>query len=966
MPKPKEYIIDEKYPFIRINEEYEFEKTDDLKVKVSYIATGETATVKVSMDNVNYNYWAHSDYNIETLTDRYKSRIAIWLDESNIWYPKKDESIKFENLRCGATYKLNIGYMLVDGTYITDAIYIQTWKLNIILTEIHSRHVICELSSNYPGRYEWWSDQDSTKRTTQNGLTKINISEFVDHRDFITIYARILGMDDTRSAEEKIYIPLLYENSEINISGTSIIIKPKINTEYTDNEISWAVSIEEENIYNEYKLSQNVAFISNLKPATHYELKVIIKYKSPEQGILSDYEDVYLYKITTYGAHVIDEIDKKINSFKLQLAETIAECYQAIDVFNINPFYHKNYNVFVVKKDDNGNYDTSNHTGKVIIDQNDETVEVLNLEYNTEYRVYIYLDEVKNFINYNNDTFIYYDIHTLDIVKCGEFECNVTAKSCTITPIIEAWNGSSELYIKTKFYCEELNDIQAIDTILFKNDIHNIFIDTLKSGYKYQITFEAYDNYRNEISINPLEITTYGVHVEFEDEWIHTKYVDYIRFRFIEGMKSATVKQRAGLASSCRWWISSDPNDSESIIFGPYDLNLSIENPFDYLMGKKEYIFLPNKTYYMYTMINGITLNGINDSIICYPFTTKNCISNINYSTNISGTTINLHLDYIEPKIKDYEYNLNIKLYDSNNIEIANADISSLQDILFTKLINGGKYRIAITGYDSEDNTTSNYITINGDNIFYVETYKLLFSNLESSTRAIRWTTASNLPLPEDSKIESIIQYNDNDFKDNWLYNYKIDINKQTTLDKINHDTTVDIALRVNNIVDENGNLDIILYSKGIRTRKLSVEIKDATFDANNAKLKYDIYSNSTKINKDPIVLSNIRVLKDKSYAWEYENEDSEKIQAIEVNDTTINFTDLKLDTTYNFIIAATDEYNTVFSDSYINNTVPHVVYIYNRIKQMYEKAIPYLFHNGRFVKTSIYIYHNNKWHETY
>ena len=429
-------------------------------------------------------------------------------------------------------------------------------------------------------------------------------------------------------------------------------------------------------------------------------------------------------------------------------------------------------------------------------------------------------------------------------------------------------------------------------------------------------------------------------------------------------MKSSTIKQRAGLSSSCRWWISSDPDDSESIIFGPYDISLSLENPLEIVIGKKDTIFLPNRTYYIYTMIDGIRLDGLNDSVICYPFKTKNCINDINYNTSISGTTISVSFDWVEPTIESYEYSINVKLYDnSDDTMLADVSINSLQDILFTKLINGKNYRLAITAYDSENNTSSDYININGGNIFDLTTYKLLFTNIESTTRSVKWVTQSNLPLPEDSKIESIIQYNDNNFNDSWESNNTISINKQTTLDKITHDTTVDIALRVNNILDENGNPDVISYSKGIRTRKLSVSIIDATFDADNAILNYEMYSNSSKI---PLPSGNNRALKDKSYAWEYENDDSEKIIATNADNSTVKFSNLKLDTTYNFIIAATDGYNIVFSDSYINNTVPHVIYIYNRNKQQYDKVIPYVFHNGRFVKTSIYIYHNNKWHETY
>ena len=966
MPKPKECIMDDSHPFIKINEEYVFESTNDLKVKISYTATGESTTVKVSTNSVSYNYWAHSDYNIETLTDNYKSRIAIWLDESNIWYPKNDETTKFENLQCGGTYKLNIGYMLSDGTYITDSIYIQTWKFNIILTEIHSRYIVCELSSNYPGKYEWWSDQDSTHRITEDGLTKVNISEFIHHRNFITMYGQVLDMDDTRDMEEKIYVPLLYVNSEIDISGTSLSIKPNIDTDYVGNEIIWAVNIESLDIYKEYTLDDAIVCINGLEASKRYKLDIIIKYKSPEEGVLSDYTDTYEYYITTYGAHVIEELDKNINSFTLQLAETVGECYHPVEVFNNNSFTHKIYKAFVVKKSPNGTYDTSQYAGRVIIDQENETLQAINLERNTDYRIYIYLDDVKNFINHNDDTFIYYDIRTLDTVRCGEFEASITAKSCTITPNIERWNGSNKLYIKTEFYCEELNDIQIVNTELSLNNIYNIFIDTLKSGYNYKVTFEAYDDYNNEITINPLEITTYGLHIELEDDWIHTRYVDYIKFKFIEGMKSATEAQRMGLASSCRWWVSSDPNDSESIIFGPYDITLSVQNPFNYLMGKQESIFLPDKTYYIYTMINGISLNGINDSIVCYPIKMKNSIRNITYSSRVSGTTVAVNLDWEESNSKKYECNVRVDVYDDNIGIMATTIIQHPQELVFTKLTNGKKYRIVITGYDSENNTTSDYITINGNNIFYVETYKLLFSQVETSTRAIKWVTTSNIPLPSDSKIEYIIQQNNGIFADNWNQDDNVKINKISILDKVPHDTTVNIALRVDNIVDEDGNPDVISYSKGIRTRKLSIEVLDSILDGDKAKLYYSIYSNSTKINKDPITMSSVKVLPEESYASYFEGLSSyDTIYADNVTDEYVEFSNLLLDKKYFFTLTATDGHNLVFS-YYTNNTPKHVIHIYDSTKHKYVRAIPYIFHNGRFVKSNAYIYHNNKWRETY
>ena len=959
-------------------DEYIFEKNNEIALRMRYFCTGTTIVLGLSQYEASQKiFYASSDFRLEDNSNKYRNKVAIWFDESNIQYvdPSINEKVRFENFEPGKVYQMFIGYINENNEYIRDSVYVETWGIKISLVKNGSMYVTCNLTSNYFGEFEFWSDQDSNKRSlsTLDYNESINFKERLHEREYITIYAQVKDMPDTLCEIPKIYIPFLFKGFRSEVSGSTAKILPLIECTSTIG-LKWIIG------YNNKIYSGNIndyAKIDNLNMGQWHELTCNIIYTNTEDSGL-DYNDAIDFKIKTYGINIVSIKEININYASIELeqtkAELIIEDNDNLDLLVDTNFSDKEYGALVYKliNEESNEYDTSVSLGEY--ETSDNNLYISNLEPVTSYRLYAYLINVRSCIDNKNDAITYVDFTTQDVVHCDLPEITVTGSTCKVLPVIKEWNYSLKLIYS--FNIRNANGIgyQSERIVINSTDdnIESTLVTNLHPGQSYYVQFEAKDNYGNIIVMPNVSIKTYGINASVPTNSIHSTFVDNFVFTYVNGMKNFRDMQLPIKKDSCRYYLTSAEDIMEYIIY-PKKIPFTNDSDSCYQeFDNTEYKLKPNTEYILWTYIDSIKdYNGELDTLNKFIFRTAQCAKNIRHAESFTGTTISVYIDWDEPsqlKERNYITNIYAEIYDSNNLFIDRKVIHEPDEIKFINLDNGKKYTIVIYGNDSEGNSTSDYMTFKDNNPseFEVITYQLKFTQLETSTRALRFKVDLNYPLPENNKIEYAL-FQDNEEIISWDEHKTVDIDQLRQYPNLKQDSSIELCVRLNNIFDENGDLDVITYTNNLRTKIFSIEILDSETDINSALLTWQAYSNDYPISRDFITNFKIRPIIEECRAWK----DAEVIHVeyypaeYTKDENKLLFDNLHHDAGYKFVIAITDGYNTITSKPFTKKTTSSVIRIYDSLNNKWIKAVPFIYHNNRFIKSECYLYTKNHWRLT-
>ena len=190
-------------------------------------------------------------------------------------------------------------------------------------------------------------------------------------------------------------------------------------------------------------------------------------------------------------------------------------------------------------------------------------VTVSGLQPNTGYRLYVYLTDCFDF-NGDYDAVGYVDFTTSPAAEAGTFQARVTGKTVTITPRISRWNGSNSLRYTARVRKTSAsgNVVASREGSCNRSYTPSLTIAGLSNGTKYVVTFEAKDECNNAVSIEPIEIVTYGLKLT-----LGTPYSRSIRNNvmvYIDGEKSAGSSQDSSRGSVVKYYILKNSTRSAS------------------------------------------------------------------------------------------------------------------------------------------------------------------------------------------------------------------------------------------------------------------------------------------------------------------------------------------------------------------------------------------------------------------
>ena len=661
-------------------------------------------------------------------------------------------------------------------------------------------------------------------------------------------------------------------------------------------------------------------------------------------------------------------------------------------------------------------------TGETTINTSTSVVTTRYLEPFTSYRLYGYLHSYrqggttyycKDFVG-DFDAVCYIDFTTLQTAVAGQFKAKVTGKTVTVTPVISRWNGSEKITITATLRVGTATGsvvaTKAVAITAWQNK--DIVFTGLKNGTKYVVVFTAHDSgvvmteggvtQYNDIPIDPIEVVTYGITLTAGE--VHSRYIKENTIHYIDGENASNVSQDMSRAGAVKWMVQDlEAGVGLSTVIPATTINCRRINPNKFDTTAKA--LQPNHKYLLIAYIDGVIYEGSNDTMVSVAFTTLKAAYNLSLLTCATGTTIGVIPSWTESNSPGNTTTVTVTLQYPNGRLVKQTSTIRGAEIWFTGLQRGQEYPIYVTAADEEGSTTNDYITYaSGFTGSGTETtYKLSFneSGCQISTRSIRFTITCNRTRPTNkwnsitaspaSAAASIMYYihqpslGDNGNYINYSTGTRINAGTQIQYTNLVHNTEVEIGFKIHNMYDQNNLYDTEEVFK-IKTKLLTLQYVSHEAHVHSLIVNWQCRVEGENYDKDPIsntaiVFVNhgytIETTEDKEIYHHY----GEFAYRADTDGNTVvttgsgsyaskkwTYTGLESGRIYVCCATVTDGRNTVSNwamGKYNIKTLNNMVRIWDPHKGIWRRAIPYIYHNRRWLDCSTtHIYHNGKWWE--
>ena len=518
------------------------------------------------------------------------------------------------------------------------------------------------------------------------------------------------------------------------------------------------------------------------------------------------------YDCMTYGCSISAfKIGKNYFDGRLyQVKGAMAESYHLMVEGD-----EKSYSVYCRTR--NGSSIGDTNVGNVTISGTD--VYISGLEPSTNYRVFVYLNDCKDFHD-SPDANNYLDFTTEAKAVAGAFNARVTGKTVTVVPYFIRWNNSDYVnWTVTAHKGAPDGPVAGTGSVTKQanaSTMPSAWIGGLENGTKYYLTFTATDDGNNDIPIENIEIITYGVTLQ-----VGTTYTRMVKdniIKYTEGERASAIAQDSSRGSAVKYIIATMDGD---VIIDSTTVNCRRTNPniFD---TYPIYALTPNTDYRFIAYIDGISAystdpaenNGeeveiINDTIVNDTFKTKYVASNLQVVTDATGTTISVTPTWIASNSPNNTLTCQMGIFaDGVLLETKETTVSGTA-IWFTGLQRGKEHTIGYYGQDNEGNTVENFITYaDGYNGSTTETtYKLFFENISKSTRSVQFDCHSNRGLPAGRVIQYEI-VEDLAIRMDWTGSMNDFATSKYIL--FRHNTPFSVRVRIEGMRDQDGNFDTV------------------------------------------------------------------------------------------------------------------------------------------------------------
>lgn len=890
---------------------------DSIEITFRHTETGTTCSIPVTIISSLSHWQASSDWkkddaNYTTLDNK----VAIWTERSNIQYVGTGESAVFSNLIPGRGYEFKYGYLLDDGRYITGSFFVKTVQVKLQLTLIGTLEVFATMSCNYEYDLEYWSDQNPEHQIVEN-TTGADITQAIQSLHYMTIYAQVKDMPDTRTEIPKIFIPYKYDGMLVNLSGTTAILQPNL-IGMVDN-VGYTISIDGRSFYRKYGTPVTV---NELEPGTIYPISITITYEDPYDSALNHSETLSEY-IRTYGVKLV--ATKTTNTARVNVAQTIGA--YGPDQNNLIVLDKKQYKVSMICIIDDEE-ETDVFIGKV------DEYPFSNLLYDTSYRFNIELLECNDFSN-NPDATASIEFRTLKAVETGMFTASVSGQSVTITPIIRDWNESSSLTITTTITKDgEQDPVQTLTQTINNGNIAEINITNLEYGCGYGISFYGTDNFGNNIPIEPLHIKTYGLVVSVSVDDIHSTYMSYST-EYVDGQDADGHSQY----------------DRSNEIYGY--LTLHDESlPIMYLStasGMTQKVLIPNTEYDLHMFIRSIS-----DLHVISTFRTKTPAHAVRYDETHTGTTITLNTVYESDDIKNYILTTECELTDLDGDFHSQYEFTD--NITITGLIQGHKYKLSFHATDTDGNGSNNYIILD-DISKEILLFDLWFEDIQTTSRCVKFRVVTNQTLPVGKKLFVTVDQNER------LTDMLLDGPGIAEVHDLVQSAKVDLRAHITNMANEHAENDALVEDT-TKTKQLTVEIVDILKTRpDKITVEWVGLCNGEKTIVDPICNEPYDVDIDNCYTYDPETKTKSYQASIGNRPNTVVFINAAAYFRCGMSVTITDGYNKATCPITYSMTEDPTVMI--SLDNVWHKAVVYISKNNEFHKAIPYISKNNSWQMT-
>ena len=923
--------------------------------------TGETATVYASIISNDNSFWAHSDYN-EELNGEYKNKIAFWLDKSNIRYAITEERVTFDNLHPGETYCLHYGYMMANGDYISDKVYITPIKVSLSLSQVGSRFVEAKVVCNYDMDLELVSDHYSTSiisvKAQKNLETVVRFP--IDHtKDEMNVMSQVKYLNDTITRIEKIVLPIRYIETQWNIYGTAIIAHPIIIAEHSDITCNFILTNKRTQAVvssKTIKANETVIF-DKLEKDADYDITIVtlnedkpvdrIEGTVHTKGIQMEIAETTTYRVMIHTTQIPSSVSLSTGEEKTDdLLNMEVGCYT----------------------------DDGEDTG--MISSSSGYHDIIYLKPDMSYIFTAFLTE-----GYNGSYDTTYNM------------AFTTKKIAELKPISRAWATNEEAFVVI-----ELENINDSKTVIVDASISNaklggamsvkaelttdnpeavLHFKHLNSGTQYDIEFSVSDIYGCPIDIEPLLIKTFGFEI-----CKPSIFTNKVKAAIVWNAPQVCNKPEifdAILQYKLEWVLYE--MDSKGIIVAHIangDIYLTKESdPVVYI--PLENILLKHSTKYQLKFMTDSSYNSECGNVEReITFDTAVPPQNFGLDFEYTGTTIWIKpiWDACTSDNPNYAISASVFLYDSDGEEIGmEHDIfksktpAEDQGFAFINLISGASYSLKVIAEDNEGNNTGgnkNITFLNNSNLYDFTTYEINFKNLKVTTRSVSWEVEANQPLPEDTEI-GIYVYQDiyedgKEHEDSIKLDYdytSISPDGKAVFTLLQHDTPVTISMVLKNMHDENEDYDVETEMT-VRTKRLGINVSAFDLTEDDINVRCAVLSGALDLAKDPVALSDIKIYIEKCFA---ESTVGEKVAGYLSASNWICFKPLKFNEKYKVTLAATDGYNIVECPNLVGITEYGNVCIY--ADSSFKKATPFIKKLGKWMKTIPFIRKDSKWVKT-
>ena len=924
--------------WICLDKGFDFTHTGAIDIRFQHSETGTTSTITINIiqHNLDRTFQASTDWKEDLPAEGLNNKIAIWTDRHNVQYIADSESAIFEVMEPGRVYRISYGYILDDGTYVSGSFYIRTLKVELHLDLIGSLEVSAHATCNFPYELEWWSDQNPSIECSAEEVKRVDFKQKINHLHYMTIYAQIKDMPDTKTELPKIFIPFKYEGLRVEISGTSALINPHMSGVVENVSYSMNVDGMDEIFYRKY---DEPVKLKGLENATVYKLKFKIHYEDKGDSSLSYVDEITEY-IRTYGAtesHVITT-----NSIQITLSQTVGAYGPDADNMILLPklAYWKSFYC----AEDGSDHRTNSSS--------DDMITYANLIPDKEYD---FLAELTSCTDFDIRPDVRFSIRfkTLKAVEPDVFTARVTSHQVTITPKILAWNESSSLSITTKAICDDQACETKIGSISINNrsNASNLTINDLESGKGYTIEFEAIDNLGNQRAIAPIHIVTYGVKASVPSQTLHSTSMSYTT-EYIDGEDYISHSQDPSRADAIYAFIT-ELNSDTAVLY------------MEGISSTSQSVLIPNHDYELH-----VGIKNISDSMTVVPFRTKLPAQNVRYEETHTGTTITLKAKYDAVDIENY------KLY----TVIAVTDLDSNQrweynmedEFVITGLVAGHRYNLKFSAMDSDGNTSSSAISLATAELI-VTTFKLEISNLEVSTRCLKFDVSSNQLLYAGHKIyvgvSQDVKHDDHnpmamigDF-DQGRY---INNDHGTEVFDVVHSSATEITCYIDGLQDENGEDDTVIEVH-TKTKRLDAEVDNMIRQEPSTIIAHWVAkSNGSIIDRDPICGE--RIVADLEHCSVYDPapdaHEHYNIASQDSENNPITFNGVQALERCGVKIMISDGFNSVYSPiTYTTDASLGAIRV--SVDNQWKQALPFISKDNQWHKAITFVLKDNVWKTT-